>query len=277
MLNALHVGSGRSEPLPYGRLALQAYTELGNLPHQAHCLNNLGLQAFDADQWQEALDLYGRASSIFRRIGDSANEGNVLYNEAEVLVRQRRFADAEPLVAGALRIARSVQDRELVALILREDARRLSAVEGIGAARERLLDSQTLFDELHEPGEVRSNDLVLAELLLDHDATDDAAAVLERLGIAPDAIPASATTARLLGRLQVLAGEPEAARRTLRAALESAKGPGTRYERALLLVRLAEAEELLGNDASAVRHEAETSLGSLGVVTEGLTGAVSRR
>ncbi len=46
MLNAIYAGSGREEPLPYGRLALQAYTELGNLPRQGHCLNNLAVQAF---------------------------------------------------------------------------------------------------------------------------------------------------------------------------------------------------------------------------------------
>ena len=34
VLNYIYAGSGRAEPFPYGRLALQAYVELGNLRHQ---------------------------------------------------------------------------------------------------------------------------------------------------------------------------------------------------------------------------------------------------
>ena len=74
MLNAIHAGSGRAEPVPYGELALEAYTGLGNLPRQGHCLNNLAVQAFGAGRWKEALTSYRQAEDIFRRIGDTAAE-----------------------------------------------------------------------------------------------------------------------------------------------------------------------------------------------------------
>ena len=56
VLNHIYAGSGRQEPLPYGRLALQAYTELGDLRHQGWCLNNLAMQDFAAGRWNESLD-----------------------------------------------------------------------------------------------------------------------------------------------------------------------------------------------------------------------------
>ena len=96
MLNAIYAGSGREEPLPYGRLALLAYTELGNLQRQAHCLNNLAVQAFTHGRWNEALASYREATEIFRRIGDTASEGNAAYNQAELLVRQRRLRRGRP-------------------------------------------------------------------------------------------------------------------------------------------------------------------------------------
>ena len=49
------------------------------------------MQDFSAGQWDEALDKFRRATDIFRRIGDTAAEGNAAYNEAEILVRQGRY------------------------------------------------------------------------------------------------------------------------------------------------------------------------------------------
>lgn len=265
MLNAIHVGSRRPEPLPYGRLALQAYVELGNLPHQAHCLNNLGLQAFEADRWSEALDLYGQASRIFERVGDSANEGNVLYNHAEVLVRQRRYAEAAPLIARSLRIARSVSDRELVALVLREEARCASATGDHELAGRALRESRQLFEELGEADEVRASDLVLAELLLDDGRAGEAEAVLERLGVGPGDGGGSARTAGLRARLQLLRGQLDEARTTFHDALTLAERSGSRYERGLLLGHLAEVDRERGDDVSLLLEEAAATLGALGV------------
>ena len=120
VLNYIYAGSGREEPLPYGLMALQAYVELGNLRHQGWCLNNLAMQDFAAGRWDEALAKFRRATEIFRRIGDTAAEGNAAYNEAEILVRQGRYADAGELLPEVLRIARAVEDEELVALAQRE-------------------------------------------------------------------------------------------------------------------------------------------------------------
>ncbi len=128
VLNYIHAGSGRAEPFPYGLMALQAYVELGNLRHQGWCLTNLAMQDFSAGQWDESLAKFRRATDLFRRIGDTAAEGNAAYNEAEILVRQGRHSDAGGLLTDVLRIARAVEDEELVALAQRESARVLAGV-----------------------------------------------------------------------------------------------------------------------------------------------------
>ena len=66
--NGLQAGARhrRAHPeLPYGRLALMAYEELGDLSGQGHCLNNLAIEANHDGRWTEAQGLLVRASQIF--------------------------------------------------------------------------------------------------------------------------------------------------------------------------------------------------------------------
>ena len=56
--------------------------------------------------------MFGEAADRYRRIGDSANEANVAYNQADVLIRQGRVTEAEPLLREALRTARAVDDQD---------------------------------------------------------------------------------------------------------------------------------------------------------------------
>ena len=128
MLNAIYAGSGREEDLPYGRLALQAYRELGNLPRAGP----LPQQPRRRGVHPRALERGAgpateQATDIFRRIGDTASEGNAIYNHAELLVCQRRYDEAAALLPEVLRIARALDDEELVALALREQARTAGA------------------------------------------------------------------------------------------------------------------------------------------------------
>ena len=114
-LHGVHVAIGRPSPLPYGEMALHEYTELADLLGQAHCTNNLAVEALDAAQWVEAEQMFGRAADIFRRLGDTASEANALCNQAEVQVDQGRLVEAQPLLDQVLTAARSVSDDELVA------------------------------------------------------------------------------------------------------------------------------------------------------------------
>ena len=81
-------------------------------------------------RWDRSAAQLDRAADLFRRVGDTANEANAQYNRADLLIRQRRFAQAEPLLATALRAAQAADDRELVALVARETGQVLARSAG---------------------------------------------------------------------------------------------------------------------------------------------------
>ncbi|MDQ3483891.1 MAG: AAA family ATPase [Actinomycetota bacterium] len=272
MLNAIHAGSGREEQLPYGRLALQAYTELGNLPRQGHCLNNLAVQAFTAGRWNQALADYRKATDIFRRIGDTAGEGNAIYNQAELIVCQGRYAEAARLLPDVLRIARAVQDDELVALVLREQARIVAASGDIAGAVSLLNQTRTRFETLAELSEVRGTDLVLAEVLLDAGRPAEAGEVLDLVveGAGKETLTAGAANVhRLIGRQHLAEGRLEEARLMLLAGLEVAEQGGDRFEQALLLLEIGILSRREGRSDTDATDRALEILDSMGVVRAG--------
>ncbi len=268
MLNAIYAGSGREEPLPYGRLALLADTELGNLERQAHCLNNIAVQAFGAGQWNEALGSYRRAAGIFRRIGDTASEVNADYNQAELLVRQGCLDEAGALLPDVLLVARAMEDEELVALALREQA---VTVAGNGDGTEAvtlLREARRVFEELEEASEIATTDVVLAEVLLAAGRTTESGDVLDGLTtVADDLAGLEARVHRLTGRLHALEGHPEEARRAVDAGLALAEREGDHYEQALLLRDLADLVGPGADEQHGWGARAAAILASMGVVS----------
>ena len=147
-LHSAHQRAGVAEDVPYARLALMAYEELGDLAGQAHCTNNLGVFALEADRVAESVSLFARAREIFGRLGDEANEANATYNEADAMLRLGRYAEAEPLLRDALGIALAVGDEELVALVLRETGQTSLRLGRAQEALTHLAHARTRFLEL---------------------------------------------------------------------------------------------------------------------------------
>lgn len=279
MLNAIHAGSGREEPLPYGRLALQANRELGDLPPQGHCLNNLAVEAFTHGRWDEALVEYRQATDIFRRIGDTASEGNAAFNQAELLVRQGRFEEAAALLPEVLLIARAVEDDELVALALREQAQTVAGQADVDGSADGEVDgglavldeSRRLFAELGEEDELVMTDLVRTEMLLRAGRTPAAAQVLDGLRPAEGVAALDGMAARwhrLAAHVHSARGGLTEARDEIMAGLERAVVEEDRFEQALLLRDLVELSRRTGEPADAdVEAQARDLLDSMGVVS----------
>ncbi len=270
MLNGIHAGSGRPEPRPYGQLALRANRELGDLPRQGHCLNNLAVEAFTHGRWEEALSQYRQAAEIFRRTGDSASEVNAAYNQTELLVRQRRFDEAAELLPEVLLVARAVEDEELVALALREQAQVRAGDNDVPGSLALLDDARRRFVELDEDDEVVITDLVRVEVLARAGHADDAERLLnertEAEGTArPDGF--SARWHRLSALVATGHGDLPAARTALLAGLERAGADDDLFEQALLLRELVTVSRLLEEpiDPGTVARARELQ-GSLGIV-----------
>ena len=264
MLNAIYAGSGRDEPLPYGRLALQAYTELNNLPRQGHCLNNLATQDYDAGRWNESLANLHRATDIFRRIGDTASEGNASYNQAELMVRQRRYDEALALLPDVLRIARAVEDDELAALTHRELGRALAGSGDLEAGLAMLAEARTAFETLGEPAEVLDADLARIEALQDTGRADDAGDLLELITVGNEDTM-SAGLHRLIARQHMVEGQLEEAQIMLDAGLEAAEREANLYEQGMLLAERAALARRQGTTNREAEQRAAEIHGSMGI------------
>ncbi|HET6625967.1 MAG TPA: AAA family ATPase, partial [Nocardioidaceae bacterium] len=279
-LHGIYVAAGRESQLPYGELALQAYTELGDLPGQADCTNNLAVSALDHNRWVEAAARFGVAAEIYRRIGDTQGEGNAIFNQADVLVRQGHLASGQELLDEALLTARSVSDDELVALVLRERGRVAARSGAFGTAMSTLAEARALFLEIDEPEEHPATDVVCCEALLlagDHEACLDRSEALLASAAASEDPAVLPSLRRIRGFAYVQLGRCDAARREFEAGVAASEEQDNRYGRALNLLGLARTLEgsldPAGSRALELQAEASGLLGGLGVVAVPVPGS----
>jgi class 3 adenylate cyclase/tetratricopeptide (TPR) repeat protein len=269
-LHLVYLYSGRTEELPYGRLALQAFEELGQLSGQANCLTNFAVKAVMEGSWTEALSVFGEAADRYRRIGDTANQANVAYNQGDVLIRQGRVAEAEVLLREALRTARAVDDQELVALVLRESGRASARAGRFEEGLARFEEARARFTELGEPQELIDTDVARAECLqlqgTWQEALDLAADTLERAS-AVGAQTLLPTIHRIRGFALIEAGRLDEARGELETGLAMSDAPSSRHERGFVLLGLAEVAAQQGDPGAAdTARESAQVLAALGVV-----------
>ena len=270
--NALHLAYGAStkeEDQPYGRLALAAYEGLEDLHGQALCANNLAIDDYRAGRWTQASEMFERAGTMFRRLGDEANEGNVTYNLGDVLVSRGRFEEALPPLRRALRLARGVDDEELVALALREGARAHAALGNHEQAWELFADARVRFTELHLRVELALLDAARAEALLGAGRVDEGlrlvaatqdGAVTQKL---PDVLP---RLHRIHAFALLAAGRPDDAAVQANRGREQVTPGGDGYDEALLVLARAEAMDPDDPEASLLRVQGRAALDRLGVV-----------
>ncbi|GAA3772788.1 adenylate/guanylate cyclase domain-containing protein [Microbacterium kribbense] len=264
--NALHLVYGASpldEDRPYGQIALGLYERLDDLSGQALTLNNLAIDAYNSGAWNDAIDAFRRAGESFHRLGDEANEATALYNRADVLVAQRRHDAALPVLQTALRLARRVDDEELVGLVLREQARAAAGSGDPTGAWPLFDEARAVLAGLELATEVALLDAARAQVMT---VAGDAAQALELIDTTIGAARAKAadTLARLHRiRAQVLVAQGQDARAAdaARDGLARTTGGYGGYEPALLRLALAEAT---GDET--LRAESRRALHDLGVI-----------
>ena len=93
----LHSHPGSPERAAFSGLALPIFEELGDLKGQATVLNNLGIEAYYAGDWEKALYAYERSRNPFKRIGDVTSVAMAMNNIGEIKIRQGHLAEAEQL------------------------------------------------------------------------------------------------------------------------------------------------------------------------------------
>jgi tetratricopeptide (TPR) repeat protein len=228
----------------------------------------MAIGAHQAGRWNEAEQMFGRAAAIFTRIGDIANECNAVYNKADLLVRQGRFDEAEPLLRDVLRTARAVDDQELIALALREAARAYAGQLRFEQAHASFEEARARFTELGLGHELLTLDAAVAEARLRSGRPDNALALVD--AVLKDTGAGATDLLPMLRRLRASALIDLV--RAEDAAVEVALGMDTRngtdggYERAMLLRAQSRVAALQGRTEGGER-EAARILDALGVVS----------
>ena len=140
------------------------------------------------------------------------------------------------LLPDVLRIARAVEDEELVAIAQRETALAMAGLGDVDRGLEVLRDARDRFAALGVTSEVSATDVAAAEIQQDAARWSAAREALDVVGEPDDPHPA---LHRLLGRQLSVEGRPDEARTVLEGALAAAEQRDDQLEEGRILAELA--------------------------------------
>jgi class 3 adenylate cyclase/tetratricopeptide (TPR) repeat protein len=268
-VNELMLGTGDGAP---ARRALDMWTGMGDRPwHEGRCLNELGIRAYFAGQWDEARRLYQLCEEANARAGDAWAASVARGNAAEILSDQGRLAEAEPMLRDALRASRASAAPSFIAFGLSALGRLAARAGRFDEALELLTSAREQYVADGETAEVLETDARLAECHLLRGAFEEALAVVDQAVELAEALPGLAPTVPLLHRIRGLAlaatGDADAARAALERSLESARARHADHEVAFTLHAMSSLLTATGAVVpEEVRREQADLLAQLGIL-----------
>jgi tetratricopeptide (TPR) repeat protein len=99
-----HSELGKLESVEYSERAAEIYTRLGDLEDLSNVVNNLGMFAYYAGRWDEAVRLYREGGELCERIGDVLGTSYGDCNTGEVLADQGHWDEAAEVLRRAQRV-----------------------------------------------------------------------------------------------------------------------------------------------------------------------------
>lgn len=261
--------AGEQPDEPYGELALASYTAAGNLLGQGHGLTNLAIRSLADGDWDRAVNRFEAATELFHRVGDTASEANAMYNRSDVLQRQARYEESEPLLIAARRGALVADDPELVALVDRELGKVRLGQGRLDEARALLEGARAALAELGLEAEVIDASVALTHVLVvegDRRAARAMSAALLADAVAAGADELLARIHWLLGASLMQSAEWDAAEAAFAAGRDAAAHWDGGHVRALNLVGLVAVAPHTQHDRRLEAVEARTCLHRLGVI-----------
>jgi tetratricopeptide (TPR) repeat protein len=244
LLHANKTALGITDPA-HTRLALPILEEVGDLVGQSSLLNNLGIEAYYAGRWDDAIDLYRGAGELSARAGDVVNVARARNNEAEIRSDQGRLVEAGELLDEAQRVWRAAHYTVGMALTT-SNLGRLAARSGRFEEADGLLrDARERFEALGSEALAQEADARRVECFVLSGRFQEALELLPRVaaeagreGVLP------AFLERLYGYALVQARRPDEAGAHFDGSKELAQSVGATYELALTL-------EAVGDGAAA--------------------------
>jgi class 3 adenylate cyclase/tetratricopeptide (TPR) repeat protein len=228
--------------------ALELYERSGDLRGKARLLNALGVWAYFAGRWDEAVGFYGQAEQTSLQIGRDFDAAAVAANQAEVLIQQGRTEAAERALGPAIRTLVDANATTFLGFALALSGRVALNQGRFEKAMDHFAEARGISVEMEEIGEALAVDAHIAECLLR--SGDPAAALSHARDAAARAAKARLSAAvgphlhRVRGEAQIALGNHAEGAVELRAALTQARAHDTSYEieaslRALLHLGIA--------------------------------------
>ena len=238
--------------------ALEIYEELDDPAGQAIVLNNLGVDAYFAGNWSEALDLWERARVQRDRTGDVVQSATAANNVGEILSDQGRLEAARVLFEEARAIWKTVHYPIGIALAT-SNLGRLAARDGRLVDAERMLaEAREIYERIGAGASVAETDSRRVERLLRAGDAQAAASLVRDARARAVALGGDPVLLTALDRLLAIAlvqlGDKPAALALLRTSLATARGASADFEEAQTAHVLA---ALGPPDAPALRERAD--------------------
>jgi predicted ATPase/class 3 adenylate cyclase len=269
-LDTAELTAGMTGDGAHARRALEIQSQLGDNPWlEARALNQLGIRAYFAGRWADAVAYYSDSRAACERAGDRWTAAVESANIAEVLADQGHLADAEPVLQEALDTYRAAGTRTFVADGTRLLGRLAARRGDPELSRQLLAAARGIYESDGEALQVNLTDAILAESLLRAGEAETAAElarrVLQNVGALPGRHLVAPMVQRVLGvALRGLGMDSEEARRALEESIQLARRHDSRYELALSLQAISELWPTDVSDAELM--ERDTLFHELGVL-----------
>jgi class 3 adenylate cyclase/tetratricopeptide (TPR) repeat protein len=251
----------------YQRRALEIYERKGELVGHGVLLNNMGLEAFEAYDWDEARELLARAAELSQRAGNVTNVARVHVNEADVLAERGLLAEAEPLLRDALRVWRAASYALAIAITSSNLGRVVARAGRTDEALRLLEEAKASFVELGNPAWAAEATARIAEAHVVageyREALEAGSAALEEAHASAAPPVLEAAIERLIGYALVQGRRPDEAAPHLERSLELARELGADLEIALTLRAQADT----GLAGSKATSDSDEILSRLGVIS----------
>lgn len=269
-LDIAELTAGMSGDGSHARRALEIQKEIGDKPWlEARALNQLGIRAYFAGRWTDAVVFYSKSRDACERAGDQWTAAVESANIAEVLADQGHLTAAEPVLEEALETYRAAGTQTFVADGTRLLGR-LAARRGDPLLSERLLlAARNIYESEGEVLQVNLTDAIRAESLLRSGEIHGAAEVARRVLDNAKTLPGRHLVAPLAQRvlavaLRELGANSAQARQLIEESVELARRHDARFELALSLQVMADLWPAHVTDVE--RRERDGLFNELGVV-----------
>ncbi len=269
LLTAGYAMLRRPEVAEYDQVSLPLYEQLGDLVGQGNVLNNLGVNARDDSQWDQALDYYERSRIVRNEAGDVIGAATAIINIAEILAYQGHIERAEQLFTEATRSCRRTGYEIGYALAAGNLGRLYARLEDYDRARELQTDAIERMERVGATAQVLEIRVmrVECETLARNGALalTMAQPLLEEIRAWDDPL-LEPILLRIVAWAHMVEGDADQAEQVAIECIAMCQEEGLLYEEALCEVLVGQLCANSGRDRTPHHRRARALLGQLGVV-----------